>query len=158
MAKLLLWILLLIAVYAVWKVWFKIKINRTFQQSCQDIANIVQDPITHKAPRPVEEVVEEVAEYEQQLFDDIAEIFLSLKVSSRDPEDAETIQQEVLNKMPAKAHTQIRQLDLGEWSIYWSFYEQSLEYFVGKYGVFITHVDRFGQEHKYNNSEQFQTD
>ena len=60
MAKLLLWILLLIAVYAVWKVWFKIKINRTFQQSCQDIANIVQDPITHKAPRPVEEVVEEV--------------------------------------------------------------------------------------------------
>ena len=53
MAKLLLWILLLIAVYAVWKVWFKIKINRTFQQSCQDIANIVQDPITHKAPRPV---------------------------------------------------------------------------------------------------------
>ncbi len=99
--------------YAVWKVWFKIKINRTFQQSCQDIANIVQDPITHKAPRPVEEVVEEVAEYEQQLFDDIAEIFLSLKVSSRDPEDAETIQQEVLNKMPAKAHTQIRQLDLG---------------------------------------------
>ena len=158
MAKLLLWILLLIAVYAVWKVWFKIKINRSFQQSCQDIANIVQDPITHKAPRPVREVVEEVAEYEQQLFDDIAEIFLSLKVSSRDPEDAETIQQEVLNKMPAKAHTQIRQLDLGEWSIYWSFYEQSLEYFVGKYGVFITHVDRFGQEHKYNNSEQFQTD
>ena len=82
MAKLLLWILLLIAVYAVWKVWFKIKINRTFQQSCQDIANIaniVQDPITHKAPRPVEEVVEEVAEYEQQLFDDIAEIFFKLK-------------------------------------------------------------------------------
>ena len=149
MAKLLLWILLLIAVYAVWKVWFKIKINRSFQQSCQDIANIVQDPITHKAPRPVREVVEEVAEYEQQLFDDIAEIFLSLKVSSRDPEDATAIQQELLNKMPAKAQTQIRQLDLGEWSIYWSFYQQSLEYYVGKYGVFITHVDRFGQEHKY---------
>ena len=66
-----------------------------------------------------------------------------------------TIQQEVLNKMPAKAHTQIRYLDLGEWSIYWSFYEQSLEYYVGKYGIFISHVDRFGQEHKYNNSEQF---
>ncbi|MEB6563864.1 MULTISPECIES: hypothetical protein [Acinetobacter] len=153
MAKLLLWILFFIAVYAVWKVWFKIKINRSFQQSCQDMANIVQDPITHKAPRAVEEVVEEVAEYEQQLFDDVAALFLSLKVSTSDPDDATTIQQELLNKMPAKAQTQIRQLDLGEWSIYWSFYQQSLEYYVGKYGVFITHVDRFGQEHKYNHAD-----
>lgn len=66
-----------------------------------------------------------------------------------------SIQEDVLRKMPAKTQTQIRQLDLSEWSIYWTFYDQSLEYYVGRYGVFYTHVDRFGQEHKFEIKERF---
>lgn len=153
MAKILAILLIFLAFYALWKVIIKIRINRAFQKHQAAYCNMVQGPISQKCPRPVEEVIEEVAAYEQQLFDDVAALFLSLKVSTSDPDDATTIQQELLNKMPAKAQTQIRQLDLGEWSIYWSFYQQSLEYYVGKYGVFITHVDRFGQEHKYNHAD-----
>ncbi|WP_104488710.1 hypothetical protein [Acinetobacter indicus] len=153
MAKILAILLIFLVFYALWKVMIKIRINRAFQKHQAAYCNMVQGPISQKCPRPVEEVIEEVAEYEQQLFDDVAALFLSLKVSTSDPDDATTIQQELLNKMPAKAQTQIRQLDLGEWSIYWSFYQQSLEYYVGKYGVFITHVDRFGQEHKYNHAD-----
>ncbi|MDM1329810.1 MULTISPECIES: hypothetical protein [Acinetobacter] len=153
MAKILAILLIFLAFYALWKVMIKIRINRAFQKHQAAYCNMVQGPISQKCPRPVEEVIEEVAAYEQQLFDDVAALFLSLKVSTSDPDDATTIQQELLNKMPAKAQTQIRQLDLGEWSIYWSFYQQSLEYYVGKYGVFITHVDRFGQEHKYNHAD-----
>ncbi|WP_180108433.1 hypothetical protein [Acinetobacter sp. YH12147] len=153
MAKILAILLIFLAFYALWKVMIKIRINRAFQKHQAAYCNMVQGPISQKCPRPVEEVIEEVAAYEQQLFDDVAALFLSLKVSTSDPDDATTIQQELLNKMPAKAQTQIRQLDLGEWSIYWSFYQQSLEYYVGKYGVFITHVDRLGQEHKYNHAD-----
>ncbi|WP_104513390.1 hypothetical protein [Acinetobacter indicus] len=153
MAKILAILLIFLVFYALWKVMIKIRINRAFQKHQAAYCNMVQGPISQKCPRPVEEVIEEVAAYEQQLFDDVAALFLSLKVSTSDPDDATTIQQELLNKMPAKAQTQIRQLDLGEWSIYWSFYQQSLEYYVGKYGVFITHVDRFGQEHKYNHAD-----
>ena len=60
------------------------------------------------------------------------------------------VQAEVFRKMPVSSKTQIRKMDLGEWSIYWTFYDQSLEYYVGKYGVFYAHVDRFGEEHKHD--------
>jgi AcrR family transcriptional regulator len=43
---------------------------------------------------------------------------------------------------------QIRKMDLNEWSIFWSFYDQSLEYYVSRYGMFYTHIDRSGREHK----------
>ncbi|WP_411687508.1 hypothetical protein [Acinetobacter indicus] len=118
MAKILAILLIFLAFYALWKVMIKIRINRAFQKHQAAYCNMVQGPISQKCPRPVEEVIEEVAAYEQQLFDDVAALFLSLKVSTSDPDDATTIQQELLNKMPAKAQTQIRQLDLGEWSIY----------------------------------------
>lgn len=51
--------------------------------------------------------------------------------------------------------TQIRQMDLGEWSIFWNFYDQSLEYYVGRYGVFYAHVDRFGEEHRHEIRRNF---
>ncbi|MDM1759347.1 hypothetical protein [Acinetobacter sp. 251-1] len=50
--------------------------------------------------------------------------------------------------MPAKTNSQIGEFDLGEWCIYWNYRQQSLEYYVGKYGIFYTHVDRFGIEHR----------
>lgn len=90
----------------------------------------------------------EVDEYEQQLFDDIAAIFFQQKYSLDSQAAAEQLQADFLRKMPVNCKTQIRQLELGEWSIYWNFYHQSLEYYVGRYGEFYTHVDRFGEEHK----------
>lgn len=100
-----------------------------------------------EATREVEETVE-VDEYEQQLFDDIAALFFQEKYVLDSQAAAEQLQADFLRKMPVNCKTQIRQLDLGEWSIYWNFYNQSLEYYLGRYGEFYTHVDRFGEEHK----------
>ena len=63
-------------------------------------------------------------------------------------EDATLMQSTLLVKMPAKTQTQIRKMDLNEWSIFWNFYDQSLEYYVSRYGMFYTHIDRSGREHK----------
>ena len=59
-----------------------------------------------------------------------------------------TLQASLLRKMPANSTSQIRKMDLGEWSIYWALGGQSLEYYAGKYGVFYAHVDRFGAERR----------
>ena len=91
--------------------------------------------------------------YEQQLFDDIAALFME-RGKWHDIADAAQVQTEVFRKMPVSSKTQIRKMDLGEWSIYWTFYDQSLEYYVGRYGVFYTHIDRFGCEHKCEFKEQ----
>ena len=99
------------------------------------------------AIRQVDQVIE-VDEYEQQLFDDIAEIFFQQQYKLDSLQAAEQLQEVFLRRMPVNCKTQIRQLDLNEWSIYWSFYNQSLEYYLGRYGEFYTHVDRFGEEHK----------
>lgn len=86
--------------------------------------------------------------HEQQLFDDIATLFLQRQCVLNQQDEAVQLQDEILAKMPMQCKSQIRQLDLAEWSIYWHFYQQSLEYYVGRYGVFAVHVDRFGQEHR----------
>lgn len=86
--------------------------------------------------------------YELELFDDVAQLFFQHQVQIQDRSEAEQLQQELLRKMPMHTGTQIRQMDLGEWSIFWNFYDQSLEYYVGRYGVFYAHVDRFGEEHR----------
>lgn len=90
----------------------------------------------------------EIDAYEQVLFDDVATLFLDQAILLTAEEDAELMQSTVLVKMPAKTRTQIRKLDLNEWSIFWSFYDQSLEYYVGRYGMFYTHIDRSGREYK----------
>ena len=89
-----------------------------------------------------------VDEYEQQLFDDVATMFCENHHEVNTMDEAKTLQAEILRKMPVTCKTQIRALDLNEYSIYWNFYEQSLEYYMGQYGVFYTHVDRLGTEHK----------
>ncbi|WP_174493119.1 hypothetical protein [Acinetobacter sp. Marseille-Q1623] len=85
---------------------------------------------------------------EQVLFDDVAKLFFEQQRHVVCLEQAENIQQQYLNKMPAKTNSQIGEFDLGEWCIYWNYRQQSLEYYVGKYGIFYTHVDRFGIEHR----------
>ena len=152
MLKILIWLCFFIVLIGLWKVWFKIHIHRHFQQNRnkqQESLNQPVDTSIGEIPLFAEARIEEVEEYEQQLFDDVCQIFFEQKLTERNLSQAMSVQEDVLRKMPAKTQTQIRQLDLNEWSIYWTFYDQSLEYYVGRYGVFYTHVDRFGCEHKF---------
>ena len=84
----------------------------------------------------------------QLRFDQVAKLLFENKICQANLEDAAQIQQQFLGKMPAQCHSQITQFDLGEWSVFWNYQQQSLEYYVGRYGVFYTHVDRFGAEHQ----------
>ena len=93
-------------------------------------------------------VVHEHLLQDEQLFDDVAQSFFRYQLPTFDLKQAREIQTDVLARMPKGTQTQLRHLDLGEWSVYWSFGELSLEFFVGQYGIFYAHVDRFGQEHR----------
>lgn len=150
MIKFLIFIVFIIAVFAFWKVFCKIKINHAFKSKYFAKLNAVKVSITKVTTNTSKEIVEVVDEYEQQLFDDVASIFLESKTHEMKKDSATTIQEQILNKMPIQTQTNVRHLDLEEWSIYWGFYHQSLEYYVGRYGVFITHVDRDGLEHQYS--------
>lgn len=101
--------------------------------------------ITRQISKP-DLVVDDLEAYEKQLFDDVATLFMQRPPYSLSLDDAQEIQDEVLRKMPTKTSSLIRHLDLEEWSIYWHLGQQSLEYYVGHYGVFYAHVDRFGKE------------
>lgn len=83
-----------------------------------------------------------------KLFDDVAKLLFEKKIRKQEYQYAEKIQADFLNKMPFETQTEIKRFDLGEWSIYWIYQEQSLEYYVSKYGIFYTHVDATGIEHK----------
>lgn len=152
MVKILLWLCLFIVVIGLWKVFFKIYTYQHFQQK----QNQQGKRLNRHAVTSVKKITEpeisarviEIEEYEQQLFDDICQIFFERQLVERNLIQAVMLQEEVFRRMPAKTHTQVRKMDLGEWSIYWGFYDQSLEYYVGRYGIFYTHVDRFGYEHK----------
>lgn len=150
MVKFLIFIVFIIAVFACCQVVRKIKINDAFKSKYFAKLNSVKVSMTKASTHTSEEIVEVVDEYEQQLFDDVAAIFLASKTHEMKKEQAVNIQEYVLNKMPIQTQTSLRNLDLEEWSIYWGFYHQSLEYYVGRYGVFITHVDRDGLEHQYS--------
>lgn len=89
-----------------------------------------------------------VTEEDQRLFDEVAQLFFEKAIRVKEIQQAEQIQQEFLSKMPAQTASQIGEFDLGEWCIYWNYHNQSLEYYVGKYGIFYTHVDHLGIEHK----------
>ena len=151
MMKILLWFCLFIGVIALWKVFLKIHFNQHYEQfKIKHLAEQNKSASTTAMPQlPHQAPIEEVEEYEQQLFDDVCQIFFEHHLDERNLNQAIGVQEGVLRKMPAKTQTQIRKLDLAEWSIYWNFYDQSLEYYVGRYGVFYTHVDRFGEEHKF---------
>lgn len=149
MVKLLIIIVFIIAAFAFWKVFCKIKINQAFKSKYFAKLNAIKVSITKVSAHTSPEIVEVVDEYEQQLFDDVATIFLESKTHDMAKTNAVNIQENILSKMPIQTQTSLRNLDLEEWSIYWGFYHQSLEYYVGRYGVFITHVDRDGLEHQY---------
>lgn len=85
---------------------------------------------------------------DQRLFDAAAQLFFEQALQTKDFSQAGHIQHEVLSKMPMNTQSQIGSFDFGEWSVFWSYHEQSLEYYVGRYGVFYAHVDHQGVEHK----------
>jgi hypothetical protein len=158
MVKILLWLCFFIGVMIIWKVGFKIYLHQYYQRhKIQQSASLIPSvSFDHPDQQFILETrINEVEAYEQQLFDDICQIFFEQKNKQRDFDQAVGMQEQILRKMPAKTQTQIRRLDLDEWSIYWAFFDQSLEYYVGRYGVFYTHVDRFGLEHKFEIKEKY---
>lgn len=150
MVKLLLVLCVVIVVTVTWIIAFKVYKVQKFRQKhskyqAPDKPASVSESEYIKSD---ETLVFLVDAYEQQLFDNIAELFMQEGLRY-EIEQAKSVQDKVFRKMPVCSKTQIRQLDLEEWSIYWTFYDQSLEYYAGKYGVFFAHVDRFGIEHKH---------
>ena len=93
-------------------------------------------------------VMDDVNQEDQRLFDDAAQLFFQQALKVRDINQAGEIQQKWLNKMPHSTQSQSGGFDFGEWAIYWHYHEQSLEYYVGRYGIFYAHVDYEGREHK----------
>ena len=151
MATFLLMICILIALVAASIIVIKIQKKQRFlkRQKKETELQVQSAQMTTqiKSDAQVERVIE-IDAYEQVLFDDVASLFLDQAILLSAEEDAELMQSTLLVKMPAKTQTQIRKMDLNEWSIFWSFYDQSLEYYVSRYGMFYTHIDRSGREHK----------
>ena len=148
MFKIIVLCLLGFALVAAWQILIKIKVTEKYRNRYLLKAVPANDAIEAQADRSVEGLIIEIEYCDQVLFDDAVQLFFEQNIHIRDIDAAEDIQRNLLKKLPAKALTQIRKLDLNEWSIYWNFYDQSLEYYVGKYGVFCSHVDRYGEEHK----------
>ena len=148
MFKIIVLCLLGFALTAAWQIFIKIKVTEKYRARyfSRTLPENAQTELTET--KLIESKVIEIEYYDQVLFDDAVKQFFEQKIHIRDIQAAEEIQHNLLKKLPAKALTQIRKLDLNEWSIYWNFYDQSLEYYVGKYGVFCSHVDRNGAEHK----------
>ena len=148
MFKIIVLCLLGFALVAAWQIWIKIKVTEKYRTRHLTKTHSVSDATELQAERTQDTLIVEIEYCDQVLFDDAVQLFFEENIHTRDLDAAEDIQRNLLKKLPAKALTQIRKLDLNEWSIYWNFYDQSLEYYVGKYGVFCSHVDRYGEEHK----------
>lgn len=89
-----------------------------------------------------------VTDEDQRLFDAVAQLFFEQALQVRDFQQANKIQQDLMCKMPMNTESQASAFDFGEWSVFWHYHDQSLEYYVGRYGIFYAHVDREGIEHK----------
>lgn len=180
MIKLVIFVLFLGALYVLWRLVAKHKINSVFNEQSQELSSLIQTPDQEELPEKTKmikqmideerkktslESVEKVAvqdevsqgkevldvivtDEDQRLFDDAAQLFFSQAIQNKDFNQSEQIQKDILSKMPMNTQSQIGSFDFGEWSIFWNYHDQSLEYYVGRYGVFYAHVDREGKEHK----------
>ncbi len=140
------WLLIIIAIGVIFFI-FRVICKQQFSQLKSTTFKPFKDAVQPKSSVTKVEPLA-LSDEEQQLFDDVAKLFFEQHIQQQDIEQAEHIQQQFLNKMPSKTDSQIGEFDLGEWCIYWNYRQQSLEYYVGKYGIFYTHVDRHGVEHK----------
>ena len=155
MATFLLMICIVIALVATSIIVIKIQKKQRFlkrQKKVVESEAASSQMATHTNRAPQVDRVIEVDAYEQVLFDDVATLFLDQAILLTAEEDATLLQSTLLVNMPAKTQTQIRKMALNEWSIFWSFYHQSLEYYVSRYGVFYSHIDPSAHEHKKSHS------
>ncbi|KAF1025763.1 MAG: hypothetical protein GAK29_01733 [Acinetobacter bereziniae] len=185
MLKFIIVLFILIALYVLWRLVAKHKINTAFEQQRQDLSTWIKNPpenddlpektklikqmidderqksstafasvsqddqVEQQALTEVESVNEiQVTDEDQRLFDATAQLFFQQALQTKDFSQAGHIQHEVLSKMPMNTQSQVGAFDFGEWSIFWNYHDQSLEYYVGRYGVFYAHVDHQGVEHK----------
>ena len=174
MMKFIFLILIIATLYILWRWVAKHKINALFDEQHKALSQLVKneqegdelpekskaiklalDAERLKTTEDVDQLAAQVSvvempvkEQDQRLFDEVAQLFFDQAIQAKDIQQAEKIQQEFLNKMPMNTQSQTGSFDFGEWSIFWSYHDQSLEYYVGRYGVFYAHVDREGVEHK----------
>lgn len=125
------------------------KIKQMIDEERQKTAIELVEPDLKEEVKIEDHVIEmPITDEDQRLFDAAAEMFFSQALRIRDIQQSEKIQQELLSKMPMNTESQVGSFDFGEWSVFWHYHDQSLEYYVGRYGIFYAHVDRKGIEHK----------
>ena len=144
--KIIILILCLTFAYCLWR--FVVQnSSQTLQNSKKfDLSRLFK--VSEVEQPKVEPIIEVVNLADIKLFDDVSKLLFEKAIQKQDLAFAAQIQAEFLNKMPTQTQTQINQFDLGEWSIFWAYKNQSLEYYASKYGIFYTHVDAEGVEHK----------
>ncbi|MFW1798709.1 hypothetical protein ACG9YX_01470 [Acinetobacter nematophilus] len=129
-------------------------IKQMIDEERQKTSTVLATPLDVQEAQPpsiteLERVEEsQITDEDQRLFDAAAQLFFEQALQTKDFSQAGHIQHEVLSKMPMNTQSQVGSFDFGEWSIFWNYHDQSLEYYVGRYGVFYAHVDHQGIEHK----------
>ncbi|WP_315074586.1 hypothetical protein [Acinetobacter guillouiae] len=118
--------------------------SASVKEAISATVQVEQPTVLEEQHAPAKSITDE----DQRLFDAAAQLFFEQALQTKDFSQAGHIQHEVLSKMPMNTQSQIGSFDFGEWSIFWSYHEQSLEYYVGRYGVFYAHVDHQGVEYK----------
>lgn len=144
--KLIILILCCIFIYYLWRYVIQNSTSTLMSHKKFDLSRLFKVKEAAILPKPVPEISYDPSDI--KLFDDVAKLLFEKKIQKKEQQHADKIQADFLNKMPAQTQTEIKQFDLGEWSIYWAYQNQSLEYYASKYGVFYTHVDADGVEHK----------
>lgn len=118
--------------------------SASVKEAISATVQVEQSTVLEEQHAPAKPITDE----DQRLFDAAAQLFFEQALQTKDFSQAGHVQHDVLSKMPMNTQSQIGSFDFGEWSIFWSYHEQSLEYYVGRYGVFYAHVDHQGVEHK----------
>ena len=147
--KLFMLILFVLCIYCVWKYIIQSQQKLSFATAHNrfDVSRLFKIFEPEQAyERPVFQSIVNMEDVRR--FDDVSKLLFEKEIFKRDPKNATQIQYEFLNKMPTQTQSQINLFDGGEWSIFWGYKSQSLEYYVSRFGVFYTHVDGAGNEHK----------
>lgn len=144
--KLIILILCCIFIYCLWRFVIQNSTSTLMNHKKFDLSRLFKVKEAATLPAPLPEINHDPSDI--KLFDDVAKLLFEKKIQKKEQQHAGKIQADFLNKMPSQTQTEIKQFDLGEWSIYWAYQDQSLEYYASKYGVFYTHVDADGVEHK----------
>ncbi len=85
MVKILLGLCVCIGLIVLWKIFLKIQINQHLQQfRIKQLADLIKPDATSAQPLSTAQArVDEVEEYEQQLFDDVCQIFFERHLTER---------------------------------------------------------------------------